>query len=311
MTVGILGGGVWGRTVAWRIERAGGDAVVWSRNASKLGKALKSEGADKAKITATGSLEKVLEVDLVVVAVPPSAVRGLVRTCAPLLRPSQSVVHVVKGLEDGGATVSQIVEAETLVLRTGALAGPWVADELRRGDDSAAVIGSRYQEVVDAVTSAFASPHLRIYGTLDIVGVEVGGAMRTPLAIASGLVQGAGLGRSLMAVLLTRGIAEASRLAEALGGDRMTTSGLSGIGDWMLTCTDRDDELVAAGMAVARGEAFDHGEGASRVRTLNAIADERGVDLPITRAVGRILDGVPLAEALADLMSREQRPEVE
>lgn len=314
MKVGVLGGGIWGRTAAWRVAVAGGEAVVWSRTPGKLGKALKKEadGDERAeRISATGDLSKVLAPELVLVAVPPAAVRSLMRDCAPHLTPSQSVVHLVKGLEAGGATVTQVIEAETLALRTGALAGPWSADALRAGEDTAAVVGSRFQSVVDLTTDALASPQVRVYGTLDVLGVEVGGALRTPLAIAAGLIQGAGLGRSLMAVLLTRGIAEAARLAVAMGGDRTTVSGLSGIGDWMLTCTDRDDELVRAGMAVAAGKSFDHPEGATRVRTLAALATSRGVDLPITGAIEAILDGSPFQEVLGELMRREQRPEAE
>jgi glycerol-3-phosphate dehydrogenase (NAD(P)+) len=312
--VGILGGGVWGRTMAWRVVNAGGEAVVWSRDRERLAAAFKREtGGDErgARIAAAEDLGRALEPELVLVAVPPSAVRALMKDCSSFLRPSQSVVHVVKGLEAGGATISQVIEAETLVVKTGALAGPWAADDLRAGEDTAAVVGSRFQTVVDLVTEALASPQVRVYGTLDVLGVEVGGAMRAPLAVASGLCQGAGLGRSLMAVLLTRGIAEAARLTIAMGGDRATVSGLSGVGDWMLTCTDRRDELVQVGMAVAKGEPFDHPEGASRVKTLVSLAHDMGVDLPIAQAVREIIDGVSLSVALADLMSREQRPEAD
>jgi len=312
--VGVLGGGVWGRTVAWRVAVAGHEAVVWSRDPDKLAAALsrESSGNDpRGRIVPTGDLVRATAPELILVAVPPSAVRALMRDCAAHLRPSHSVVHVVKGLEAGGATVTQVIEAETLVLKTGALAGPWVADELRAGEDTAAVVGSRFQAFVDLATEALASPQVRVYGTLDVLGVEVGGALRTPLAIASGLVQGAGLGRSLMAVLLTRGIAEGARLAAAMGGDRATVSGLSGIGDWMLTCTDRDDELVQAGFAVARGKPFEHAEGASRVMTLAELATSRGVDLPITGAVEAIVNGVPFQDVLGELMARSQRAEAD
>ncbi len=311
--VGILGGGRWGRTLAWRIAHAGFDAKLWTRNPERVGTAMDVDRADDESdvehIHITDDLSEALKPSLVLVAVPPGAVRSLVRDAADLFRPEHAVVHVVKGLEAGGATVSQIVEQETVVIRTGALAGPWVAEELRHGDDTAAVIGSRFQAVVDEVTDVLATPQVRVYGTLDLVGVEVGGAMRTPIAIASGICQAAGLGRSLHAVLLTRGIAEAARLSEALGGERVTLSGLSGIGDWMLTTSDADDELVRVGRRLAAGKPADHAEGEARVRTLVALARERSVDLPITEAIGEILDGTPPTEALAALMSREQRPE--
>lgn len=311
--VGILGGGRWGRTLAWRIAHAGREARLWSRSPDRVHAAMdidKVDGeADADRIRITGGLSEALEPNLVLVAVPPSAVRELVRGVADLFRPEHAVVHVVKGLEAGGATISQVVEQETCVIRTGALAGPWVAEELRGGTDTAAVIGSRFQSVVDEVTEVLASRQVRVYGTLDIVGVEVGGAIRTPVAFASGICQAAGLGRSLHAVLLTRGIAEGARLAEALGGQRVTLSGLSGIGDWMLTTSNPDDGLVQAGARLARGEPAEHPEGEARVRTLVALSDKLGVDLPITSAIGAILDGTPPDRALADLMSREQRPE--
>jgi glycerol-3-phosphate dehydrogenase (NAD(P)+) len=247
----------------------------------------------------------------VFVAVPPAWVRSLLKEAAEALRPEQELVHAVKGVEPGGATVSRVIEEESCVIRTGALAGPLVPEDLWRGEDGAAVLGSRFQSVLDAATAVLGGPHLRVYRTRDLRGVEIGGAMRTPVGLAAGMLRGAGAGKALLAVLLTRALAEAGRLATALGADRQTLSGLSGIGDWMLTAQEESDELLQAGMRVARGMPLGHDEAASRVRTLMELARERRVELPITGAVGAVLEGVPLREALGALMSRAARSEGE
>ena len=131
------------------------------------------------------------------------------------------------------------------------------------------------------------------------------------MGVAAGLLRAAGTGRALGAVLLTRAVAEGARLATAMGADPRTLSGLSGIGDWMLTATAPEDGLVQAGLRLAQGEPFGHDEAEARIRTLVALGRSRGVDLPIVQAVADVLDGVPLSEALAALMARAQRAEID
>ncbi len=317
-TVAVLGAGAWGITLAWLAARAGRSVRLWSRNGRKRKRLTekRNTGATSAielpeSVEITGDLGRALEAGAVVLAVQPDHVRELLAGASAHLRPEQRVVHAVKGFERGGTPVSHVIEQETCVIQTGALGGPVVPAELWRGEECGAVIGSRFQAVIDEVTGLLAGPHVRVYGARDLIGVEVGGAMRTPMAIAAGLLQGAGMGRALHAVLLTRGIAEGARLAEALGGDRRTLAGLSGIGDWMLTTTDPSDPLVKAGASLVAGKPWKHEEGASRVRTLIGLADERGVELPITSAIGAILDGQPLQEALTELMTRAARSELD
>jgi glycerol-3-phosphate dehydrogenase (NAD(P)+) len=171
------------------------------------------------------------------------------------------------------------------------------------------VVGSRYQAVIDDVVELMASEQVRVYGNRDLRGVEVGGAMRTPLALAAGALGGVGAPKAVSAILLTRGMAEAGRMCEALGGERQTVSGLSGIGDWMLTVGDPHDELMLAGARLGRGEACDHPEAEGRVRSLLEQAARLRVDLPIVKAVAALLDGHPVAEVLAGLMTRAAQPE--
>jgi len=314
----VLGAGRWGYTLAWLLGRSGHDVALWSSDPAKASRLQAERRAklDEApelppSVSVTSSLDAAIEAPLVVLAVQPAATRDLLRGAAPSFRPEHRVVHAVKGFDRAGHPVSRLIQEETRVLQVGALAGPVVPTELWRGEDSAAVIGSGYQALVDEVTELLSSSQVRVYGTLDLLGVEVGGAMRTPLAVAAGMLVEAGLGRSLHAVLLTRGIAEAARLAESLGADHRTLSGLSGVGDWMLTTTDPVEPLVLAGRALARGEGLGHPEAEARVRTLLQLSSGRGVDLPITEAVGAVLDGTPLEQAFQELMTRAARPEAE
>ena len=316
--VAVLGGGAWGITLAWLAARAGRPVRLWSSNTKKRKRleTSRNTGATSAielpdAVEITGDLGHALEAQAVVLAVQPDHVRELLASASQHFRPEQRVVHAVKGFERGGMPVSHVIEQETCVIQTGAVGGPVVPAELWRGEQCGAVVGSRFQAVIDEVTSLLSGPHVRVYGSRDLVGVEVGGAMHTPMAIAAGLLSGAGMGRALQAVLLTRGIAEGARLTEALGGDRRTLAGLSGIGDWMLTAGDPNDPLVKAGSDRVKGKAWKQVEAASRVATLLGLAEERGVEMPITSAVGAILDGQPIERAMADLMTRAARSEVD
>jgi glycerol-3-phosphate dehydrogenase (NAD(P)+) len=316
--VAVLGAGVWGVTFAWLAAQGGDEVLLWSSDADKRER-LRSQRNTVATeavtlpecVTLPDRVEDVLAGDLVVLALQPSAVRPTLRSLAPRFRPGQLVVHLVKGFEASGTPISAVISQETSVLRVGAVAGPIVPSELWRGDDAAVIVGSAFDEVIDAVTIGLTSPSCRVYGSTDLLGVEVSGAMRTPISVAIGVLRGQRTGRALAAVLLTRGLAESSRLAEALGADPRTAAGLSGIGDWMLAATDPNEPLLQAGGRLAAGEGFAWPEAESRIRTLISLAGRLGVDLPITSAVGEMLDGVPVPEVLQGLMSRAPRGEVD
>jgi glycerol-3-phosphate dehydrogenase (NAD(P)+) len=296
--------------------RDGGEVLIWTSNAEKrasINERHRSLAVPTLKlpegIRAVETVEEALESRLVVLAIQPSWIRILLRKHSAAFRPEHRVIHAVKGFEAGGSTISQVVEQETCVLRTGALGGPVVPRELWGGGYNAAVIGSAHQAVIDDVSAKLIGEHLRVYGTRDRLGVEIGGAMRTPVALAAGMIGAGGRRPALTAVMLTRAIAEAARLAAALGGDGVTLSGLSGIGDWMVTCHDPDDPLMQAGRRLALGVPLAYGEAEARVRTLLSLAADVGVDMPITESVGAVLDGASVAEALAGAMARDSRPE--
>lgn len=316
--VAVLGAGVWGVTFAWLAAQGGDEVLLWSSDADKRDRLRSQRNTASTEavalpecVTLPDRVEDVLAADLVVLALQPSAIRPTLRSLAPRFRPEQLVVHLVKGFEASGTPISAVISEETSVLRVGAVAGPIVPSELWAGHDAAVLVGSAFDEVIDAVTSQLTSPSCRVYGSTDLLGVEVSGAMRTPISVAIGVLRGQRTGRALAAVLLTRGLAEASRLSEALGADPRTAAGLSGIGDWMLAATDPNEPLLLAGGRLAAGEDFGWPEAESRIRTLISLADRLGVDLPITSAVGEMLDGVPVPEVLQALMSRAPRGEVD
>ena len=316
--VAVLGAGVWGVSFAWLAAQGGDQVLLWSSEAEKRERMRSQRNTSSTEsvtlpecVAFPDRVEDALDSDLVVLALQPSAIRPTLRSLATYFRPDQLVVHLVKGFEASGTPISDVVLQETSVLRVGAVAGPIVPAELWRGDDAAVIVGSPFDEVIEAVTARVTSPSCRVYGSRDLIGVEVSGAMRTPISVAIGVLRGQRTGRALAAVLLTRGLAEAARLTVALGGDPRTPSGLSGIGDWMLAATDSDEPLLHAGGRLAAGEDFAWPEAASRIRTLIELAARLGVDLPITCAVGQMLDGVPVPEVLQDLMSRAPRGEVD
>lgn len=306
----VLGAGPWGATFAWLLARNGADVNLWTRDEVKraaLHGDRRPPGVELTlpdNVAIVDSLEQAVDAELLLFAVQPGHVRDLAKAAAPFLRPEQMAVHLVKGFEPGGSPVSGVLDDETLLLRVGAIAGPVVPSELWAGQDGAAVVGSEYQEVIDAVTELLASEHLRVYGNRDLLGVEIAGAMRTPLALAAGMVRELGLGRTIQAVLLTRGLAEGARLAEALGAQARTMSGLSGVGDWTLTTLDPDEPLCQAGARLSRGEPLAFAEAGQRVRTLCALGERSGVDLPIVRGVAAILDGTPVDQVMHALMTR-------
>lgn len=313
MSVSVIGAGPWGATVAWLIAKEGRAVSLWSSSETKRAVLRDTRKPPNTAIELPGNVaivdtpEQALAADLVFLAVPPAYARAVVRAAAPWVRPSHRVVHTVKGLEPGGLAVSTVIREETCCLQTGMLAGPVAPDELWRGDEMAAVVGSQFEAVAIEASHALCGPSLRVYQSTDLTGVEIGGAMRTPIGLAAGMLREAGLGGPTLAFLLTRGLAEAGRLADALGGKHETVAGLSGIGDWLVTTHDEDDPVMQAGHRLARGEACGYDEAEARVRTLIALGRQERVDMPITRAVGAVLDGTPMIKALAGLMTREIR----
>ncbi len=329
--VAILGAGSWGTALAVHMARAGRDVRMWARgtalvdaiNASRRNPRYLTDVAVPESVRATTSLESALAgVDCVVIAIPTHGVRAVLRAAAPVLAPGSILVSAAKGLElESLQRMSQVVTNETggrhpVVV----LSGPSFAAEVARELPTAVLAASTDAAAAAAVQDQFRGRGFRLYVSDDVAGVEIGGALKNVIAIAAGCVEGLGLGHNALAALITRGLAEISRLACAEGGRRETLSGLSGLGDLVLTCTGDLSRNRRVGIELGRGRALieilrDIRMVAEGVRTTGAalaLGERHGIELPIAAQMAAVLEGrsSPMV-AVEALMGRRQRPETD
>jgi glycerol-3-phosphate dehydrogenase (NAD(P)+) len=290
--VGIVGGGPWGVALALGASRAGAEVTLYSRR--------ENADAEAVGLRRTVDYAAVAASRLLIIAVPTTVVRPVLRVLGDHLDGSHLVVHGIRGLgHDSLETVSDIVREETPVRRLGALGGPVQADELIRGRPSAMVCGSRYAEVISAVTSAFQHSALRVYGTPDLRGLEWASALIGCLSVGVGFAQQSGAGPGLLAALISRGVDEAARIAAAAGAEERTMLGLGGYGDLLASIALADRPEVLLGKALGRGFSLSEANAEARLRVeaitliprIAAFARERGVPAAMFDALSEILTG--------------------
>lgn len=269
----------------------------------------------------TNDLEEALsDTEFIVAAVPTHGTREVLKRAAPHVRSGSVVVSATKGLEQGTLfRVSEIVSQELgSGISVAVLSGPSFASELARRLPTAVSVASADSDVVERVQAEFRSPYFRLYGTDDVVGVEIGGAIKNVIAIAAGVVEGLGLGHNALAGLITRGLAEISRLACAAGAKRETLAGLTGLGDLVLTCTGALSRNRHVGVELAKGRTLQDilagmkmvAEGVRTTDAALALADRHAVEMPIALQVAELLAGRKDARTgLEELMLRPQRSE--
>lgn len=329
--IAILGAGSWGTALAVHLARIGHEVRVWSIE-SPVVEDMRTRRANAVylpgvllptAVSATMDLGEALAgAALVVVAVPSHAVRIVARHAVGLLHPGATIVSVAKGLEqDTVLRMSQVLGQEIDSSHPIAvLSGPSFAIEVAHEMATAVSVASEAPGAAERVQGEFRGKFFRLYTTPDVPGVEIGGAMKNIIAIAAGVVDGLGLGHNTLAALITRGLAEISRLATAEGGRRDTLSGLTGLGDLVLTCTGPYSRNRHVGVELARGRRLDEilagmKNVAEGVRTTEAALDlgrRHGIELPITAQMAELLGGrKDPAAAVADLMLRPQKGEVE
>jgi glycerol-3-phosphate dehydrogenase (NAD(P)+) len=321
----VIGGGSWGTalaiTLAPRFERV----RIWVYEEDLAARMQSSRVNDlylpgfslPANLEAGCALDWAVQHAGIVLSVTPSHhTRGIYERLREHVRPEMLFVSATKGLEGGTLlrqteVMSQVLEPR-FAARTGALSGPTFAREVAAGDPAAIVIASRDAELASEVQRRFAGPTFRLYTNPDPVGVEVGASLKNVIAIAAGMCQGLGLGSNSMAALVTRGLAEISRLAVAAGGQARTMAGLAGLGDLVLTCNGELSRNRQVGFRLGRGETLADvlasmrmvAEGVKTTSAALEMAARLQVELPITRKVQEIFDGRPPREALRDLMER-------
>jgi glycerol-3-phosphate dehydrogenase (NAD(P)+) len=311
------------------LARSGHDARLWARDPA-LVEDMRARRANAVylpdirfpeHLRVTADLREALEgTEFIVSAVPSHGTREIVARAARHITPGSTIVSATKGLErDTLFRVSEIIEQELGDrAHVAVLSGPSFAAELARQLPTAVSVASRDDAVVARVQAGFRAPYFRLYGTDDVVGVEIGGALKNVIAIAAGLAEGLGLGHNALAGLITRGLAEMSRLACAAGAKRETLSGLTGLGDLVLTCTGRLSRNRHVGVELARGRPLQDvlasmkmvAEGVLTTEAALALASRHGVELPIALQVAELLAGRKEARtALEELMLRPQRAE--
>jgi len=331
MKIAVLGAGAWGTALAINAG-ARHEVTLWARDAEQVRVMAAARVnarylpdapfTDGLRVSADPLGGWLTAQDLVVIGSPMSALRGMLLSLAPLLRENQPVAWLCKGFEanvDGQGRLAHEVQFQVApLLHGGALSGPSFAQEVAAGMPTALVASSAFADVRDAMVHAFHGPNLRVYANEDIVGVEVGGAVKNVLAIATGLCDGLQLGLNARAALITRGLAEITRLGVALGAKAETFMGLSGLGDLVLTATGDLSRNRRVGLALAQGmtlqqavDSLGHvAEGVYCARTVVQRARHIGVDMPIAQAVVALLDGHLSAQAaVAQLMGRDARGE--
>jgi glycerol-3-phosphate dehydrogenase (NAD(P)+) len=329
----IVGAGAWGTALAIQAARAGLPARLWVFEPELL--AILRDGRENAwylpgvrlpdAVAPTGDLgEAVAGAGTVVVAVPSHVFRGVVAALGPTLGPDAAVVSAAKGLEEERLQRMSEVLAETLPVearaRVAVLSGPTFALEVAQGRPTAAVLASTSLELARALQARLATPTFRLYTQRDVTGVELGGALKNVIAIATGIADGLELGLNARAALLTRGLAEMTRLGVALGAHPRTFAGLAGLGDLILTCTGELSRNRRLGLALARGQGLGDwqastrsvAEGIRTTRAALALARRTGVAAPVIAEVAAVLfEQKAPREALLALLSREARPEEE
>ena len=331
MHITLIGAGAWGTAMALAAARqTGGHAVTLHARDAAQADALRTDkqnarylpGVDlPASIEISSApLASLLSTspncDLWVIATPMAGLRAALTAMADVTAP---VVWLCKGLESGTGLMPHEVQAQVAPhLKAGALSGPSFALEVARQQPTALVAASAHAPVRDAMVQAFHGPALRVYANSDIVGVEVGGAVKNVLAIATGLCDGLNLGLNARAALITRGLAEMTRLGLALGAHSDTFMGLSGLGDLVLTATGELSRNRKVGLLLAQGQSLDQAvtslghvaEGVYSARTVMQRARALGVDMPITEAVVALLDArLSPREAVVALMGRDPKGE--
>ena len=327
----MLGSGGWGTALAVHLARLGKSVTLWGRDEVLVGemsacrenRRYLAEVALPPRVEPTASLERALDgARYVVAAVPSHGVREVLRQAAPLVPRQTVIVSAAKGIEEGTLLrMSQVIEQELGASHpVTVLSGPSFAAEVARGAPTAVLVAGRCAEAVDAVQLEFRAPYFRLYASDDVTGVEIGAALKNVIAIAAGVVDGLGLGHNATAALITRGLAEISRLAYALGGRRDTLAGLSGLGDLVLTCTGGLSRNRQVGLGLGAGRSLDDvvagmkavAEGVRTTGAALALGARHDVELPIAAQMAEVLSGrrTPRA-ALEELMLRRQRPEAE
>lgn len=326
--VGIMGAGSWGTAISWLLTNNGHEVTVWSIDAKEV-EMLDREREHKSKLPGvklqdsirfTNEIREGIEgKDFVVLAVPSPFTRSTVQRMCPYVKEGQILVNVAKGIEEKTLmTLSEQIEEEVPQADVAVLSGPSHAEEVGKGLPTTCVVGAKTRETAEYLQKAFMSEVFRVYTSPDIKGIELGGSLKNVIALAAGIADGLGYGDNTKAALITRGIAEIARLGVKMGGKIETFTGLTGIGDLIVTCASVHSRNRKAGYLIGQGrtmqEAMDEVkmvvEGVYSAKAAKQLAGQYQISMPIVEQVNQVLfEGKSPAEAVKELMLRDRKEE--
>ena len=329
MKITVLGSGGWGTALALLLVDNGNDVTLWSysRERSELLERTRENPrlagvALPEALKLSAALDSVAESGIVVMSAPSFAVRDTVRMAAPLLRKDAVVVSTAKGIEkDTALCMTQVIEEELSGRgRVAALSGPSHAEEVGRRVPTGCVAASRDMAAAELVQDVFMNSRFRVYTNSDVLGVELGGALKNVLALCCGISDGMGLGDNTKALLMTRGMTEMARLGVALGGKKETFAGLSGMGDLIVTCTSMHSRNRRCGILIGQGKSAQEAmkevgavvEGYYAALSAHQLAEKAGVEMPVCQCAYQVLyEGHPARDVVGTLMNRNKKREVD
>ena len=326
--ISLLGAGTWGSALAILLSGNGHDVTIWTKiereakdlaaNRNNLRNLPGAVLPETVKITLDME-EACRNRDLIVMAVASPYIRQTAKKAAPFIRKSQILVNVSKGIEDRTLyTLSQVIKEEIPQADVAVLSGPSHAEEVSRGVPTTVVVGAETKVTARFVQDIFMNDIFRVYTSPDITGIELGGSLKNVIALAAGIVDGLGFGDNTKAALMTRGMAEISRLGIQMGGKMETFAGLSGFGDLFVTCTSKHSRNWNAGYLMGQGKTMEEAmkqvnqvvEGVNSARAALELAKQHGVEMPIVEQINLLLfEKKSAKDALSDLLMRDRRKE--
>lgn len=327
-SIGVIGAGSWGTALAYLLYQNGHDVTLWSIVEAEVELlTTKRENPDKlpgvklpdSMVITSDLQEAVSGKDVLVLAVPSLFVRSTACKMKEYVGKGQIIVNVAKGIEDGTLhTLSQVIGSELPQAEIAVMSGPSHAEEVGRGIPTTIVVGARNRKTAEYLQNIFMSNVFRVYTSPDVLGIELGGALKNVVALAAGIADGLGYGDNTKAALITRGITEIARLGMAMGGKLETFSGLSGIGDLIVTCASMHSRNRRAGILIGKGYSYEEAmkevnmvvEGVYSAKAAIGLAEKYQVQIPIIEQVNEVLfHGKKADEAVKDLMLRDKKLE--
>lgn len=328
--IGVLGGGSWGTALSVLLANKNMDVDIWVRDKEQLRKMIAENENTKylpniklpSNLNLNDDIEKsIYKKDIILLSVPTHSVRQVLNKIKNYVNKDQIIVNVAKGIENNSLLrISEIVEEVLPLNKYAVLSGPSHAEEVAKNMPTTVVSASIYKSVAEYVQDLFITPNFRVYTNPDIIGVELGGSLKNVIALAAGVSDGLKYGDNTKAALMTRGIFEMAKLGEEMGANPVTFSGLSGIGDLIVTCTSMHSRNRRAGILIGEGKNLDKaveeiGMVVEGIRTTNStyeLAKLHNIDMPITKELyGVLFEGNDVTKAVSHLMIRDRTHEME